>query len=124
DVYFTDWVDKSYPLHGKGRLWRLKRNAPQDQASTPDFPPLSAEEKQAIAARSRIDLEALASEDPFLHAGAVRGLVTARDVRTLSRDTLQEPQQRLGWLEAHHWKNDLDEAQRDAALQRALKDSD
>ena len=22
-VYFSDWVDKSYPVHGRGRLWRL-----------------------------------------------------------------------------------------------------
>ena len=22
-LYFTDWVDKSYPVHGKGRIWRL-----------------------------------------------------------------------------------------------------
>ncbi len=22
-IYFTDWVDRSYPVHGKGRLWRL-----------------------------------------------------------------------------------------------------
>ncbi|HZZ73802.1 MAG TPA: PVC-type heme-binding CxxCH protein, partial [Pirellulales bacterium] len=22
-LYFTDWVDKSYPVHGKGRVWRL-----------------------------------------------------------------------------------------------------
>lgn len=24
-VYFSDWVDKSYPVHGKGRVWRLRR---------------------------------------------------------------------------------------------------
>jgi putative membrane-bound dehydrogenase-like protein len=24
-VYFSDWVDKSYPVHGKGRIWRLRR---------------------------------------------------------------------------------------------------
>src|SRR5262245_49416812 len=23
-VVFSDWVDKSYPVHGKGRIWRLK----------------------------------------------------------------------------------------------------
>jgi putative membrane-bound dehydrogenase-like protein len=23
-VVFTDWVDKSYPVHGKGRIWRLR----------------------------------------------------------------------------------------------------
>ncbi|MGC3967488.1 MAG: hypothetical protein QM775_09000 [Pirellulales bacterium] len=24
-IYFSDWVDRSYPLHGKGRVWRLSK---------------------------------------------------------------------------------------------------
>ena len=24
-VYISDWVDKSYTLHGKGRIWRLRQ---------------------------------------------------------------------------------------------------
>jgi len=24
ELYFTDWVSQSYPLHGQGRLWRLR----------------------------------------------------------------------------------------------------
>lgn len=29
-LYFSDWVDKSYTLHGKGRVWRLSaKNPPQ-----------------------------------------------------------------------------------------------
>jgi putative membrane-bound dehydrogenase-like protein len=27
-VYFSDWVDKSYPVHGKGRIWRLRGKTP------------------------------------------------------------------------------------------------
>lgn len=27
-VYFSDWVDKSYPVHGKGRVWRLRARQP------------------------------------------------------------------------------------------------
>jgi putative membrane-bound dehydrogenase-like protein len=27
-VYLSDWVDKSYPVHGKGRIWRLRRRVP------------------------------------------------------------------------------------------------
>ncbi len=23
-IYFADWVDRSYPVHGKGRIWRLQ----------------------------------------------------------------------------------------------------
>ena len=31
-LYFSDWVDKSYELHGKGRVWRLRN---QKRASNP-----------------------------------------------------------------------------------------
>ncbi|MFO0926718.1 MAG: PVC-type heme-binding CxxCH protein [Gemmataceae bacterium] len=29
-VYFSDWVDKSYPVHGKGRVWRLRAEETDD----------------------------------------------------------------------------------------------
>lgn len=29
-VYLSDWVDKSYPVHGKGRLWRLRSRKPAE----------------------------------------------------------------------------------------------
>jgi putative membrane-bound dehydrogenase-like protein len=28
-LYVTDWVDKSYPVHGKGRIWRIRMKRPQ-----------------------------------------------------------------------------------------------
>jgi putative membrane-bound dehydrogenase-like protein len=28
-LYLSDWVDKSYPVHGKGRLWRIRARSPQ-----------------------------------------------------------------------------------------------
>jgi putative membrane-bound dehydrogenase-like protein len=31
-LWFSDWVDKSYQLHGKGRLWRLSPSEPDPQA--------------------------------------------------------------------------------------------
>lgn len=30
-IYFTDWVDKSYTLHGKGRVWKLSHKNPKGQ---------------------------------------------------------------------------------------------
>ena len=29
-LYFTDWVDLSYPVHGKGRVWKIKLRQPVD----------------------------------------------------------------------------------------------
>jgi putative membrane-bound dehydrogenase-like protein len=35
-VYFSDWVDKSYPVHGKGRVWRLRmKKPPEDDGLRP-----------------------------------------------------------------------------------------
>jgi putative membrane-bound dehydrogenase-like protein len=35
-VFFSDWVDKSYPVHGKGRIWRLRsQTAPPDDGMRP-----------------------------------------------------------------------------------------
>jgi putative membrane-bound dehydrogenase-like protein len=36
-LYFSDWVDKSYTLHGKGRVWRLSAKNPP-QPSRPEDP--------------------------------------------------------------------------------------
>src|SRR5207244_3406413 len=27
-LYLSDWVDKSYPVHGKGRIWRVRMKEP------------------------------------------------------------------------------------------------
>src|SRR5262249_38695870 len=27
-LYLSDWVDKSYPVHGKGRIWRIRMKKP------------------------------------------------------------------------------------------------
>lgn len=47
-LYFSDWVDKSYPLHRKGRLWRLSYKAGAEPAkasleTTPSADVVSAE---------------------------------------------------------------------------------
>jgi putative membrane-bound dehydrogenase-like protein len=35
-VYLSDWVDKSYPVHGKGRVWRLRmKKPPEDDGLRP-----------------------------------------------------------------------------------------
>lgn len=68
-IFFTDWVDRSYPVHGKGRIWKLslKSGAPQ----APPFPPMTEGEEQAILVGSRD----LASPDPFIRHSAVTWLI-------------------------------------------------
>jgi putative membrane-bound dehydrogenase-like protein len=77
-IYFTDWVDRSYPVHGRGRLWRLV----PDRAGgyEPRLPPPSPEERMAGRLLSGQATEAefrtaVQSPDAFLRnaAGAVLG---------------------------------------------------
>ena len=123
DLFFTDWVDRSYPLHGKGRLWRLRRMADAGPAAS-SIPPLSPAEKSADEARNRIDLDSLGSPDPFLHVAAVWGLVKAKKDALPDWNALDAPRQRLGLLEARRWRADLSESARDSLLKAALTDAE
>jgi putative membrane-bound dehydrogenase-like protein len=59
-VYLSDWVDKSYPVHGKGRVWRIRqRKPPADDGLRPSqvaaldaakWPALLGHPKQEIRA--------------------------------------------------------------------------
>jgi putative membrane-bound dehydrogenase-like protein len=59
-VYLSDWVDKSYPVHGKGRVWRIwQRKPPADDGLRPSqvaaldtakWPALLGHPKQEIRA--------------------------------------------------------------------------
>lgn len=50
-LFFTDWVDKSYTLHGQGRLWRLSAaGAAPNPAAQDDHH--EAEKRRALALRT------------------------------------------------------------------------
>lgn len=122
-IYFTDWVDKSYPLHGQGGLWRLSTKADASPVKT-RFPELSEAERHAAEVRSKIDLEALASDDPFLRQAAVQGLVEASDLAGVRWSELESARQRVGFLLARRERGDLSESERDALLEKSFGDAD
>jgi len=106
-LFFTDWVDKSYPVHGKGRIWRLswKDGPPQRPAQT-----LSVIEQQAMAALETVDPEALSSDDRFLRQHAVAGLAgsdnSKNDLSAISLTEFKNPNRRLSHLQALRWTSD------------------
>jgi putative membrane-bound dehydrogenase-like protein len=125
-LYFTDWVDRSYPVHGRGRIWRLawKKTPPKDA-----LPPLSPEEEKARRAATAFDAEALASGDPFLRQAAVAGLLRSGDPATMDGWAFEDARARLGWLQAVRWRmesgpGDERPAAPLATLERALNDPD
>lgn len=86
-VYFTDWVVRTYPNHGKGRIWKLV-NTDRSTAMSPRSPFEMADPDSYLVERTAIagihdikDIErlknALLSEDPHL--------------RTVARETLRQP---------------------------------
>jgi len=77
-IYFTDWVDADYSVHGKGRIWKLssrapKTNPPEIRAS-PDrqrlLDLLNTESPVPFAKLSR----AASDGDPFIRSAAVTSL--------------------------------------------------
>lgn len=123
DIYFTDWVDKSYPLHGQGRLWRLKTKGDAPAAKS-NFPNLSKQELQARSLHSRVDADALADDDPFFRQAAVQGLVAAETRSPLEWNQLDSPNQRIGFLQASRLRGDLSPTERDSLLRTALSDEE
>jgi putative membrane-bound dehydrogenase-like protein len=64
-LYFGDWVLRDYPVHGKGRIWRLELSGDEVAAQ---FPLKSPDD--ARAARMTEE-DAIASDDPFIRAAGV-----------------------------------------------------
>ncbi len=107
-VYFSDWVNQSYTLHGKGRIWRLRRD-PQT-APGREVPKVAGTVSLTVAeglrrtadpaARDRM-LEGLESPDPFMQQAGRQGLKHSFRPAELARlagvPTLS-PARRLGLL--------------------------
>ncbi len=112
-IYFTDWVNASYQLHGKGRLWKL---TPVDK-TTPK-PGLAGALQQEVN-RKRIKKESLKGidNDRFALATAFWQRAHSGDTRDLQWNALSE-NARVAMLTAIRWKDDHN----NQLLSRALDD--
>ncbi len=124
-LYVTDWVDPSYPVHGKGRIWRISC---LDSGPAETMPPLSEPERQARRAAASFDPAMLASDDVFLRQAAVAGWARSPRLRDQHLELIADARVRLGWLQALRWSGD--HARGDplppplATLKQALADAD
>ncbi|MGH7129544.1 MAG: HEAT repeat domain-containing protein, partial [Planctomycetaceae bacterium] len=74
---------------------------------------------------STTDLDALTSRDPFQHQAAVWGLVQSDQLDDVVWDSLTDPRQRLGLLQAIRWKDaESPQPRREELIQNALHDRD
>jgi putative membrane-bound dehydrogenase-like protein len=114
-LYFSDWVDRSYPLHGKGRLWRL---APKKGAAFFEtYPEPTTGDTRAQELRTKPDGHALSSADPWERQAAVWGWISDAAASMPAFDTAT-PFAKLGILQRHRWL----EKHADAYLPLALAD--
>ena len=79
NVYFTDWVIREYPNHGKGRLWKMEaKDKGKTQSLYSEIQP-----NEAVQLRNRVKISsekqesvlletALLSDNPFLRIAARR----------------------------------------------------
>jgi len=88
DVYFTDWVDRDYSVHQKGRIWRL--SAKEKTAHKLKPPEKDSARERMLHPRVPEDLE---DSDPFIRSAAVNAL--SRDQARQLLDG-KSPAQRLG----------------------------
>jgi putative heme-binding domain-containing protein len=117
-LFFSDWVDRSYPVHGKGRIWHLRIK--RDASPASKYPALTAAEIRARELEQKVDLQALSDDDPFIRQAAIFGLVRHGKPAEIDWKTLGNVRARLGVLTALRW---LDEAA-DRVLPLALNDTD
>jgi len=139
-LFFTDWVDRSYELHGKGRLWRLRAKSPGTTPTASRLPKDTPElirmnEVLAMTSKDRLPelLPMLADKDPFLVAAAIETLGRIGGAPFLLPHTGEkDPKVRLGILlalrrtsdtsAAAKFLEDTDTAIRRAAIQWAGED--
>ena len=119
-LVFTDWVQRSYPVHRQGRVWKLSWWSDPPRTS---LPATTAGERQAAAASSRPDLAILDSTDPFLRAAAVQAIARERLYKRHVANPLPTGRQRLGMIEAARWNQVIDPL-RSTIITSALADSD
>ncbi len=114
-VLISDWVDRSYSVHGKGRLWRISRKG-SPQTSRAAMPVLNGAETMAKNLATSTDvtidqrLEALKSDDPFVRQAATIGLVDLDQLGAIEIMGAQASTQRVGLLTAWRWKELSDPA--------------
>jgi putative membrane-bound dehydrogenase-like protein len=115
-LWFADWVDRSYPVHGKGRIWRLE--LPEDLRA-----PSLRQTRDEWRSTNRTDQ--IESPDPFLRAAAVWRLALDLDDPDFGPPT-QTPAERLSLLMAARvaLRNKTPNHQPLMLLERALKDPD
>ena len=115
-IYFSDWVSRSYPVHGHGRIWKL--TLPMAQFDEPPWVlPFQGEHRNAL-----YGLISWAGSGNLYEAFQAAIAETGEDISELNADSkLPASMFRLLELQRHRWHR-LPDAE--AKLTQALQDKD
>jgi putative membrane-bound dehydrogenase-like protein len=118
-LYFSDWVDRSYPVHGKGRIWRLDVGGAKTDLKQPATAGrLSAKEVLANAPHASESLQRPRDRQALIAAQAKHP-----DYECSDWNTPQDPLARVTLLEGLRWRR-ISGDDRDRTLREALADRD
>ncbi|MEX1238077.1 MAG: PVC-type heme-binding CxxCH protein [Cyclobacteriaceae bacterium] len=109
DVYFTDWVLRNYPNHGRGRIWKLaakreSRSSPSRKEydkplTNPTGEPLRMIHGSWNPVGAERRKEALRSDDPFIRHAAIVALSSCLAGPEREKAIMdQDPNVRLGGM--------------------------
>lgn len=112
NIYFTDWVIREYPNHGRGRIWKLANDSNDKMTPRGEFePPLANPEGEPLrdiySSDSPEDFNklqrALTSEDPFLQNAAISVLANPMfELQLVEASRSDNADVRLGAMIALH----------------------
>ena len=100
-LYVNDWANKSYPVHGAGRIWKVSFAS---KVNDPAAPPVNDARKRAAELRQSSDVSQLVAElddaDPATAQAAQYGLSKLADAQKIPWASLKTPRQKIGLLNA------------------------
>jgi hypothetical protein len=125
-ICVSDWVDRSYPVHGKGALWRIRRPKAEAPPAAPALPAEHARLQELLRLEASPadvgrQVPTLADPDPFLASAALGALGRPGNATALARHAADaDPAIRVGVLLALRRTGE----KADAALRAGLRDPD
>jgi putative membrane-bound dehydrogenase-like protein len=96
-LYVGDWVLKDYPVHGRGRIWKL--TAPKGEA-TVSLPKVTAKPSANIPLDFEASEKLLNSDDVFERTLGAAGRSRSKDPQVGHGDQTRSARARLGTLQA------------------------
>src|SRR4051794_1137358 len=96
-LYFGDWVLKDYPVHRRGRIWRL--SVPKE-VTTKAFEKVAAKTYEDVLLNFEASERLLNSGDPFERTLGAARRSRSKDVTTGYGDQMRSARARLGTLQA------------------------